>query len=118
MNVIKNRRLSESLLSKDQFDRLELGAALHKRHSRIHFKVVEVGEKHIIVQTEQTKSPAKNYLTAQELEERTKALFRSFFPDREIWILANAYVPPKVDDVTPTWLQRKMRDKASTSRLL
>lgn len=111
MNVIKNRRLIEGLLNRDQLDRLELGAAMHKRHSRIHFKVVEVGEKHIIVQTVQTKSPAKNYLTAKELEERARSLFGSFFPDKEIWVLSNEYIPPKVDDVTPTWLQRKMRDK-------
>lgn len=111
MNVIKNRRLIESLLSKDQLDRLELGAAMHKRHSRIHFKVVEVGENHLSVQTEQTKSPAKNYLSAKELEERTKSLFGSFFPAKEIWVLSNEYVPPTVDDVTPTWLQTKMRDK-------
>ena len=93
MNVIKNRRLIESLLRKDQLGRLDLGAALHKRHSRIHFKVVEVGEKHIIVQTEQTKSPAKNYLTAQELEERAGSLFGSYFSDKEIWVLSSEYIP-------------------------
>jgi hypothetical protein len=111
MNVIKNRRLIESLLSEDQLDRLELGAAMHKRHSRIHFKVVEVGENHVRVQTEQTKSPAKNYFLVEELEERTKSLFGGFFPDKEIRVFANEYVSPTVDDVTPTWLQRKMRDK-------
>jgi len=110
MNVIKNRRLIEDLLSKDQLDRLELGAAMHKRHSRVHFKIVEVADNYVSVQTEQTKSPAKNYLLVKELEERTKSLFGSFFPDKEIKVSANEYVPPTVDDVTPTWLQRKMRD--------
>src|SRR5690606_7761208 len=110
MNVIKNRRLIEDLLSKDQLDRLELGAAMHKRHSRVHFKIVEVADNYVSVQTEQTKSPAKNYLLVKELEERTKSLFGSFFPDKEIKVSANEYVPPTVDDVAPTWLQRKMRD--------
>lgn len=110
MNVIKNRRLIQNLLSKDQLDRLELGAAMHKRHSRIHFKIVEVADNHLSVQTEQKKSPAKNYILVEELEERTKSLFGSFFPDKEIKVSANEYVPPTVDDVTPTWLQRKMRD--------
>ena len=93
MDVIKNRRLIESLLSRDQLDRLELGAAMHKRYSRIHFKVVEVGEHHLSVQTEQTKSPAKNYLSAKELEERSRSMFGSFFSDKEILVLSSEYIP-------------------------
>ena len=43
---------------------------MHKRHSRIYFKILEVGENHIIEQAVQTKSAAKNYITAKELAGR------------------------------------------------
>ncbi|GAB3662215.1 hypothetical protein GCM10028791_37150 [Echinicola sediminis] len=111
MNIIKNIRYLEGLISPDQLEKLNHGADLFKRHGRIYFKVLETNEKHITVQTIQTKSLAENYLDKKGLVTRTKELFAKFFPDRDIRVRPVEYLPPSVDQVTPNWLQRKLEEK-------
>lgn len=84
---------------------------MHKRHARIHFKILDANGDSITVQTVQTKSPAENYLSAKELADRTKDLFGRFFPDRTIHARPSVYVPPSVDHATPGWIQRKLEEK-------
>lgn len=109
--TIKNAKLLDGLLPQYHLEKLDYGAQMHLRHSRIHFKVLEVGADFITVQVVQTKSPAENYLSAKELADRAKNLFGEFFPDRKIHARPNEYQPPSVDHVTPQWVKRKLEVK-------
>ena len=109
--TIKNAKLLEGLLSSEQSKKLDLGAGMHQRNARIHFKILEVGPDFITVQVVQTKSPAENYLSAKDLADRAKDLFGRFFPDRKIHARPSEYVPPSVDHVTPEWLKKKLEIK-------
>lgn len=96
--TIKNIKLIEGLISQEQLEKLNYGAALHFRNARIHFKVLEVGDDYITVQAVQTNSPAENYLSAKELADRAKNLFGNFFPGKKIH--ARPITTKKLDNVS------------------
>ncbi|MDO9554518.1 hypothetical protein [Rhodonellum sp.] len=109
--TIKNLRLINDLLTVDQLIKLEHGALQHQKYSRIEFKVLEVKDNAITIRVSQEQSPKENYLTSKDLSDRTKELFGLFLPGFTIHARALAYVPPKVDAVTPGWVQTQMQRK-------
>lgn len=116
MTNVKNIKLIEDILSASQLEKLEAGAALHLRHSRIEFKVLEVDDKSITIRVTQSKSPAEYYLSAKDLSARAKDLFGAFLPDLDIRARAIPYSAPTVEVVTPEWIQAKMSEKGMDNK--
>lgn len=90
--------------------KLEAGASLYKRHSRITFKIIDNQRGELTIQTVQDKSPAENYLTSTELIQRTKDLFSAFFKDYVIHVHPKAFEPSAVDVVDTVWIKAMMLD--------
>lgn len=88
---------------------LEKGAALHKRHGGIEFKVLKVEGKKITIGAIQRKNFAGNYLSQKELVDRTKKLFTRFLPDHTVIVHAIPFMPHPSQSVTPEWLQGRMK---------
>lgn len=91
--------------------KLEFGAHLHKRHSCIKFKILQVEGKKIAIKTTQGKCLNKNYITQRALIQRTKELFAPFCPGYIIQVHASVFVPHPLYSVTPKWLQMQMKAK-------
>jgi hypothetical protein len=113
MSVIKNIHLLEAHLKENpELERkLEAGAELHLRHARIEFKILSVKGDSVTVRVTQGQSPSENYLTAQELSSRAKDLFAQLYPHLTIHARAIPYSPPKVEVVSPEWIQNRMKEK-------
>lgn len=91
MNNIEDFEKVERLITTDN-DKLKLktGAALHKRHGGIRFKILKVGVGAITVQAKQYKHLTGHYLNQKELIQITKALFSGFLSEYEIHVHATA----------------------------
>jgi hypothetical protein len=112
MNIIKNIHKIEELLDEQDLKKLESGAQLHKRHSRIEFKIKDIQPDKITIRTTQGKSPAENYADKKRLIQRTRELFGHFIKDRQIIVHATTpYEPPPPDVVTPDWVRRQILNK-------
>lgn len=116
MSKIKNIGLIKHLLTEDQIQDLETGAALHKNHSRIEFKILEVIGDEITIRVTQGESPSENHLTVKELLKRGKDLFQHFFPGKTIHTRAFAYSIPKVEEVNIGWIQSRMKSKGISQK--
>lgn len=92
----------------EQFDKLNAGAQLHKRHSNIEFKVLYVSGTDLTIRTTQGKSLAENYADTATLVKRTKELFGKFYINGEIHVHPVPYSPPVIDIVTPEWISKNM----------
>jgi hypothetical protein len=91
--------------------KLETGAKLHNRHSRITFQILKADDKTVLVQTHQGKSPAGNYLTQKELIARTKDLFSKFLPDHKINVHATPYEEHFLSKIDADWITAQMETK-------
>lgn len=119
MNTIKNIHKIVDLLDQDDLNKLESGAALHKRHSNIEFKIISVDEKftvlgklnEIIVSAVQGKSLSENYADSKTLIDRTKELFKPFFPKYAINVQPATYNEAIVEVVTPEWIKEQQLKK-------
>lgn len=111
MATLKNIHKLEGLLSKEDRKKLEYGAKLHKRHSRIEFKVKSLEDDKIIIHTTQGKSPAENYADKKRLIKRTREMFGRFITDKHIIVHATPYKKPPPDEVTPKWVQKHMLEQ-------
>lgn len=109
MNTIKNLALIEYFLSPNDLEKLELGAGLHKRHSRITFKILSVENNILTIRTTQDKNPGENYFDKNRLIEITKELFGRFFPDWKVNVRAFEYEQPVVSVVDTEWIQKQMQ---------
>lgn len=109
--IIKNVRYLSDLISPEQLKKLNYGAMLHGRYSRITFKVISAYEpkKELTIEVRQGKSPAENYIGAKDLVSHTRDLFERFLPIG--WTpLVNAvpYDPPASEIVDSKWIQTQM----------
>lgn len=108
MNAIKNVGRIKEHLTSDALDKLEAGAALHKRHSNITFKIINLDATSLDIRAEQGKSASGNYADQSTLITRTRELFCKFFPDLIIYVHAVPYKAAAIDAVTPQWINQHM----------
>lgn len=108
MNIIKNIHKVRSITTTEAIEKLEFGAKLYQRHSRIEFKILSEDSGVVTIRTTQSKSPAENYLTQTDLIQRTKDLFGPAFTGRDIHVHAVIYSPSPVDEVDVVWIKDKM----------
>ena len=99
------------ILNASQLEKLEAGAALHLRHSRIEFKILDYDGKAVTIRVTQGKSPAEYYLSVKELSLLAKDLFGAFLPHLDIRSRAIPYSEPSVEVVSPEWIHDKMSEK-------
>ena len=80
-NIIKNLHKLKGLLSEEQLERLEGSAILHRRYSRIFFKVLEINtdDKILNIQISQEKSPSYNYVDGNIFFDIFYETFRQVF---------------------------------------
>lgn len=110
MNVIKNIRLLNDVAYANEVIKLEEGAKLFQRHSRIEFKILSVTDKIVTIRAVQSKSPADNYLSQSDLIQRTKEFFGQQLKDVEIHVHAVPYVPSPVDQVDTKYIKLNMQE--------
>lgn len=110
MPTIKNLHKIAGLLDDNAINKLEGGAALHKRHSNIEFKILSVSDNDIVVQVVQDKHLSGNYADQKTLAQRGKELFKPFFPNHDIHAHATVYFEPPTSLVTPEWINRQMTE--------
>ena len=109
-NIIKNFNRLSSVLTPEQQEKVEYSAFMHRRYSRIFFKVVRVDadSRVIAIQVSQEKSPHENYADGKRLVEIVEETFRPFFDGWQIQKITVPYqsAPPEV--VTPEWIRAQM----------
>lgn len=118
MGTIKNLELIADMLPDIQLQRMDAGAAMHLHYSKIEFKILEIKDDEITVRVTQGESPAENHLTNRELVSRAKELFNHFLPDKIIHVRAFPYNVPKVDEVSPAWIQNRMTAKSISQKAM
>jgi hypothetical protein len=106
--TIKNIHKIAHLLSESDIVKIEKGAALHKRHSSITFKVLTVDDSTITISVIQGKSNSEIYLNAKELIQRAKDLFSKFLPGHKLNIGPIVYTPNPISLIDSKWLNSKM----------
>jgi hypothetical protein len=84
MSAVRNIKKIKDLLSKEEFERLNAGAEMHLKQSRIEFKVLDSTDSEITVRVLQGESPAENHLSSKQFAHAGKDFFRYFFPDKRI----------------------------------
>jgi len=110
MNTVKNIHKIEQLLSNNDRNKLEAGAAFHRRMSNINFKIIEVSDTAIVVQVSQGRHLSGNYADKKTLVTRTRELFQRFFPDRKIHPQAIVYIPNPITGIDAKWVKKQMED--------
>lgn len=108
MNTIKNIHLLDSILSDKDKERLEAGAALHKRLSNITFKILEIGDKSITVRVVQGKHLSENYADKKTLVIRARELFEKVLPNMKVHPQVITYVANPVTEVDSVWIKKHM----------
>lgn len=68
-------------LTNEQKRILEKSEVSFKRFARVYFEVIRIDEKEAIIKVWQQENPAQNYLSAKELIERTKGVFKDIIPN-------------------------------------
>lgn len=107
MNTIKNiHKLTE--LSPDKLQRLEVAASLHKRHSRIEFKIQFVEPGKITIRVTQDKNPNGNHFTGKELAGIAHKTFDDLLAPAKVVVNPIAYVESPVNDVNAEWINAQM----------
>ena len=76
---------------------LEVSEVNYKRHARIRFHVVSYDDRELIVKAWQMENPSGKYLSASELVERAKGVFRDVVPAGTV--IHVRPVPFKKDDL-------------------
>lgn len=107
-NTVKNIHKIASLLSEDDIIKIETGAALHKRHSNIAFKILSVDDTAITLSVTQGKNQTEIYLNAKELIQRSKDLFSKFLPEFKLNVGPIVYTPNPISLIDSKWLNKKM----------
>jgi hypothetical protein len=111
MPTIKNLHKIVNLFEDESsIDKVETGAALHRRMSNIEFKILSVSDNDIVVQVAQGKHLSGNYADQKTLAQRGKELFKPFFPTYDIHVHATEYFEPATSAVTPEWINKQMTD--------
>lgn len=115
MSTIKNIHKLSGILTPEQIAKLEAGAGLHRRHSNIEFKILDVKDQpalsEMTVRVTQGKHLSGNYADIKTLIDRTRELFKPFVKDRMIYVHAFPFLGSIIDSVTPEWLSEKMLKK-------
>jgi len=116
-NVIKGVAKLQGIVTPEQLEKLEFGAKLHRRHSRIEFKIISAAEDEIIVEVRQGKSPNGNHFEAARLIEITREWI-SPFADQIVHVRPIVYKAAVVDVVNSDWILAEMqRNKISLKKL-
>lgn len=108
MGVIKNLHRLDLIISDQDKEKLDAGAALHKRHSNITFKILDVTDKSITVRVTQEKPFSENVADKKTLVDRTRELFERFLPGRKVHPQAVPYEPDPVSKVDANWIKSTM----------
>ncbi len=108
MALIKSIHLLE--LPQAQLQMLEKRAELHRRHSSIEFKILDVKDGIITVRIIQEKSFTGNYFNTKRLAEIGKELFDGIIDSQQIHCRPVPYSPSPVDVVTAQWIQQKFEE--------
>jgi hypothetical protein len=98
-------------LAEDKKKLLKVSEANYKRFARIRFQVVSYDDKELIVKVWQMENPSQKYLTAAELVERAKGVFKDVVPDGTVTHVRP--VPFKKDDLrnfTVADVEREMNE--------
>lgn len=95
---------------------LNQGAYLHAKHNQVYFKIISFDSKEMIIEVRQHKTSDGEYFTEKELSERCRGLFLKVFPDVELKVRITPYKAPKVDVVTPDWLQEVIPKKRVSAK--
>jgi hypothetical protein len=107
MTTIKNIHLLD--LPDQAREKLEAGAALHRRMSNITFKITEVTEGAIAVKVIQGKHLSENYADKKSLVTLTRDLFERFFPDKKIHPQAIPFKANPVTEIDAKWVKQRMQ---------
>ncbi len=73
-------------LPKQELSKLNKACGLYAANSNITFKVLNQSENELIIAVRQSKNVKGKYLEAKELINRTKNLFKEFFPNHSIHV--------------------------------
>lgn len=99
-------------------DKMEYAALLHRRHSRIEFKILEVTAKSVTIQAAQGKSPADNQATSKRLVEIVHETFDRFFPGKKVIVRPIPFTASPAELVTVKWIQERMTSTGTTLKQL
>lgn len=108
MNLIKGLAKLTNISEAVQ-DKMEQAAVLHRRHSRIEFKILEATEKSVTIQVVQGKSPSGNYFNSKRMVEIVHETFDRFFTGRKVIVRPIPFIASPVEQVDVKWIREKMK---------
>lgn len=95
-------------MDKTKFDK---AIELHKRHSRIYFEKIKETDNEIIIRVKQTRSPAENYSSKEELDQIGKDTFGLLKTGKNIIVHSDPYKVAPSEVVSVEWIKCEMQTK-------
>lgn len=111
MPIIAGIETLKALLDKEKLAALEQAAEIHKAQANIQFSIKEIHGNKIFVEASQSETRSKKYATEATLIKRAHEVFDKWIPDFELEIEPTAYGVTPASVVTPSWLEKKMKEK-------
>jgi len=112
MSTILNIEKLQDIIDETAINRLDAGAAVHKKQSAIEFNILSVEDNVLTVATEQGKTSSGKYANLKTLVKRTHEVFDSFLPSSiKLEVQPTEYLESPAATVTPEWINKKMLEK-------
>jgi hypothetical protein len=112
MSIIINIEKLQDFIDETGLEKLDAGAAVHKKQSNIEFNVLAVEDNVLTVATEQGKTGSGKYANLKTLIKRTHEVFDNFLPPSfKLEVQPTEYLESPAATVTPNWISKKMLEK-------
>lgn len=108
--IIDIEKLSERLKA-EELEELDAAAAVHQKQSNIEFRIIEVEEDVMHIETSQSETRSGKYAKEAALVKKTHEVFDRWFPGLKLQIQVSPHLPSPATVVTTAWLERKMNEK-------
>ena len=111
MSTIQQVEQLDQHITPEQITKLEKAADRHKQQSNVLFKILDIQDKTITVETVQSETPSGKYASEATLVKRTEDLFRKILPEYQITVSTETFHPSPASVVTAAWIDKKMQEK-------
>lgn len=111
MSTIQQVEQLDQHITPEQIAKLEKAADRHKQQSNVQFKILDIQDKTITVETVQSETPSGKYASEATLVKRTEDLFRKILPEYQVVVNTETFHPSPASVVTAAWIDKKMQEK-------
>jgi hypothetical protein len=111
MSTISGMNKMSTLLPEELLTKLDKSAERHFNQSNITFNILKAETNSLEVEVTQGETKSGKYASEATLISRTRQVFDKFFPQQQIQVFPNTFLPSPAAVVNPEWIEKKMLQK-------